>query len=51
LFDFENPKNNEFLAVNQFTILAKQPPNRRPDIILFVNGLPLVVIELKNPTG
>ncbi|MBU4245935.1 type I restriction endonuclease subunit R [archaeon] len=50
LFDFENPKNNEFLAVNQFTILAKQPPNRRPDIILFVNGLPLVVIELKNPT-
>ncbi|HHT9126683.1 MAG TPA: type I restriction endonuclease subunit R [Candidatus Brocadiia bacterium] len=49
LFDFENAQNNEFLAVNQFTVLAKQPPNRRPDIILFVNGLPLVVIELKNP--
>jgi len=47
LFDFRNPENNEFLAVNQFTIIEKS--NRRPDIILFVNGLPLVVIELKNP--
>jgi type I restriction enzyme R subunit len=48
LFDFKNPKNNEFLAVNQFTILENNN-NRRPDIILFINGLPLVVIELKNP--
>ncbi len=48
LFDFKNPQNNEFLAVNQFTILENNN-NRRPDIILFVNGLPLVVIELKNP--
>ena len=48
LIDFEIPSNNDFLAVNQFTILgAKQP--RRPDIVLFVNGIPLAVIELKNP--
>jgi type I restriction enzyme, R subunit len=46
LFDFENKDNNEFLAVNQFTIIEKR--NRRPDIILFINGLPLAVIELKN---
>lgn len=48
LFDFKNIKNNEFLAVNQFTIIEERK-NRRPDIILFVNGLPLVLIELKNP--
>lgn len=48
LFDFDNPDNNEFLAVNQFTIIEEHN-NRRPDIILFVNGLPLVLIELKNP--
>lgn len=50
LFDFENPesKNNEFLAVNQFTIIENNN-NRRPDILLFINGLPLAVIELKNP--
>ncbi|MCL2484774.1 MAG: type I restriction endonuclease subunit R [Endomicrobia bacterium] len=47
LFDFENVKNNEFIAINQFTIAGKQ--NRRPDIIVFINGLPLAVIELKNP--
>ena len=46
IFDFENPKNNDFMAVNQFTIIEGQM-NKRPDIILFVNGLPLVVIELK----
>ncbi|MBC5796610.1 type I restriction endonuclease subunit R [Sphaerospermopsis sp. LEGE 00249] len=49
LIDFQNPENNEFLAVNQFTIIENNH-NRRPDIILFINGLPLVVIELKNPT-
>lgn len=48
LFDFDNPDNNEFLAINQFTIIEEHN-NRRPDIILFVNGLPLVLIELKNP--
>ena len=49
IIDFENPENNEFLAVNQFTIVEGNT-NKRPDIILFVNGLPLVVIELKNAT-
>ncbi|MEC8067257.1 MAG: type I restriction endonuclease subunit R [Pseudomonadota bacterium] len=49
LIDFDNVKNNQFLAVNQFTIQgAKQP--RRPDIICFINGLPISVIELKNPS-
>jgi len=47
LIDFDNPNKNEFLAVNQFTIIENKY-NRRPDIILFVNGLPLAVIELKN---
>ncbi len=45
--DFNQPENNEFLAVNQFTIIEGNQ-NKRPDIILFINGLPLVVIELKN---
>ncbi|ALU26595.1 type I restriction endonuclease subunit R [Myroides odoratimimus] len=49
LIDFENPLNNEFLVVNQFTIV-ENGINKRPDIILFVNGLPLIVIELKNAT-
>ncbi len=47
LIDFEVPEKNEFLAVNQFTIIEDKY-NRRPDIILFVNGLPLVIFELKN---
>ncbi len=47
LIDWKNPENNEFLAVNQYTIIEENH-NRRPDIILFINGLPLVVIELKN---
>ena len=47
IFD-ENIKNNEFLAVNQFTIIEDRN-NRRPDIILFINGLPIAIIELKNP--
>ncbi|MGL4997542.1 MAG: type I restriction endonuclease subunit R, partial [Cetobacterium sp.] len=46
LIDFKNKKNNEFQAINQFTIVGRS--KRRPDIILFVNGLPLVVIELKS---
>ncbi len=48
LFDFEIPENNEFLAVNQFTIIENNN-NRRPDIVIFINGIPIVVIELKNP--
>jgi len=47
LIDFENPWNNEFLCLNQYTIVEKNQ-NKRPDVLLFVNGLPLVVIELKN---
>lgn len=47
IVDFTNPENNEFLAVNQFTIIEGSQ-NKRPDLILFVNGLPLVVVELKN---
>jgi type I restriction enzyme R subunit len=50
LIDFERPENNDFTAVNQFT-LAGSHVRKRPDIILFVNGLPLVVIELKNAAG
>lgn len=47
LIDFKNQQNNEFLVVNQFTIVENHQ-NKRPDILLFVNGIPLVVIELKN---
>jgi len=48
LLDLEHPENNDWLAVNQFTVIENKK-ERRPDIVLFVNGLPLVVIELKNP--
>lgn len=47
LVDFDNPHNNDFTVVNQFTVIENNH-NKRPDVILFVNGLPLVVIELKN---
>lgn len=46
--DFDKPANNDWLIVNQFTIVENSV-NRRPDLIVFVNGLPLSVIELKNP--
>jgi type I restriction enzyme R subunit len=49
LMDFQNPENNDFAAVNQFTIVENHT-NKRPDVIIFVNGLPLVVIEIKNAT-
>lgn len=48
LVDFADPGVNDWLAVNQYTVIENQA-NRRPDIVLFVNGLPLGVIELKNP--
>ncbi len=48
LMDFTNPDNNEFLVVNQFTITGTKG-NRRPDVVVFINGLPISVIELKNP--
>ena len=47
LIDFDDPANNDWLVVNQFTVIEGQH-NRRPDIVVFVNGLPLAVIELKN---
>lgn len=48
LIDFQEPENNHFLAVNQFTVL-ENGINKRPDLLLFINGIPLVVMELKNP--
>ncbi|MDO5040130.1 type I restriction endonuclease subunit R [Clostridium sp.] len=48
IIDFKNINKNDFLAVNQFTIVEKE--ERRPDIIIFINGIPLVVIELKSAT-
>jgi type I restriction enzyme, R subunit len=50
LIDFANPTNNQFLVVNQFTVAGTKQP-RRPDLVVFVNGLPLAVIELKNPAN
>ena len=47
LIDFKNPENNEFIVANQFTVI-ENGNNKRPDVILFINGIPLVVIELKN---
>ena len=48
IIDFNNVRKNDFLVVNQFTIVEKE--ERRPDLIIFVNGIPLVVIELKSAT-
>jgi type I restriction enzyme R subunit len=48
LIDFEHPENNDWLAVNQFTVVSGKH-TRRPDIVVFVNGLPVAVVELKNP--
>ena len=48
VIDFDDPANNDWLAVNQFTVVENKH-ERRPDMVLFVNGLPLGVIELKNP--
>ncbi|MCI2875362.1 type I restriction endonuclease subunit R [Staphylococcus hominis] len=50
IVDFEHPQNNDFLAVNQFTVVNGDY-TKRPDIVLFINGLPIVVIELKNSTN
>ncbi|AKA35127.1 type I restriction endonuclease subunit R [Flagellimonas lutaonensis] len=47
LIDFNTPENNDFIVANQFTVV-EDGVNKRPDVILFVNGIPLVVIELKN---
>ena len=50
IVDFDHPDNNDWLAVNQFTVTENRN-TRRPDVVLFVNGLPLGVIELKNPAN
>lgn len=50
LIDFETPSNNDWLAVQQFTVIDGQM-KRRPDVVIFVNGMPLSVIELKAPGG
>ncbi len=47
IFDFEKPLNNEFLVANQFTVV-EHGVEKRPDVVVFVNGIPLVVIELKS---
>ena len=47
VFDYHDPENNEFLAVNQFTVVEGQH-ERRPDVVIFINGLPVAVFELKN---
>ena len=47
LIDFDNPLNNDFVVSNQFTVVENNQ-NKRPDVLLFVNGLPLVLMELKN---
>ena len=52
LIDFDNTDNNQFLVVNQFTLIGSKGSSyvrRRPDVIVFINGLPLAVLELKNP--
>jgi type I restriction enzyme R subunit len=48
VIDFDNPDNNDWVAVNQFTVVEGQN-NRRPDVLVFLNGLPIVLMELKNP--
>jgi type I restriction enzyme R subunit len=48
LIDFENPEMNDWIAVNQFTV-TKDGKHRRPDVVVFVNGMPLALFELKNP--
>ena len=48
VIDYDSPANNDWLAVNQFAV-SENRNNRRPDVVLFVNGLPLGIIELKNP--
>lgn len=50
LIDFNNPSNNEFLVVDQFTVQGSKQP-LRPDLVAFINGLPVAVIELKNPAN
>src|SRR5690606_29345791 len=50
LIDFEQPDNNDWLVVNQLTIIDGKH-HRRPDVVVFLNGLPVAVLELKSPTA
>src|SRR5699024_8160155 len=50
LVDFEKPENNDWVAINQFTIV-ENGKSRRPDVLVMVNGLPLALLELKNPAA
>ena len=49
LIDYDEPSNNDWVAINQFSII-ENGKNRRPDVIVFVNGIPVGLLELKNPT-
>ncbi len=51
LFDFDHPDENEFLLVRQLIVTGPSGKNTRPDLVLFLNGLPIVIIELKNPAN
>lgn len=48
--DFENPDNNDWLVTTQFTVQVGDNPRRKPDLVVFINGLPIGVLEFKNPT-
>ncbi|WP_267161707.1 type I restriction endonuclease subunit R [Halovenus salina] len=48
--DFENPENNDWLVTTQFTVQVGDNPRRKPDLVVFLNGLPIGVLEFKNPT-
>lgn len=48
LIDYGSPENNDFVVLNQYTVIENNI-NKRPDVVLFINGLPLVIIEMKNP--
>ncbi|OGK08947.1 hypothetical protein A2767_06545 [Candidatus Roizmanbacteria bacterium RIFCSPHIGHO2_01_FULL_35_10] len=51
LIDFEQPDNNEFLVVNQFSVQTQEKTVRIPDVVVFINGIPVAIFELKNPTS
>ncbi|MDL0145836.1 type I restriction endonuclease subunit R [Halobacterium salinarum] len=48
--DFENPENNDWLVTTQFTVQVGDNPRRKPDMVVFINGIPIGVLEFKNPT-
>ncbi|RCU47009.1 type I restriction endonuclease subunit R [Haloplanus salinus] len=51
VFNFDEPRQNDFLVVNQFRVQIGDGPERRPDVVVFVNGLPIGVLEMKDPTN